>query len=178
MMSSTATASARLSIVREHVSQENAHHLDGIMDTFGDTARYDDEPWDAHYRGRAEVRAFYAQLLKAMPDLQIDIQRQHTAEDAVILEVILRGSHLGTWRGLPATGRTLALPLCGIFTFDNDNRLAGERIYYDRASVLQQLGVLHAPDSLRGRLTTALMHPLTMARIVTQAIFRRPRQDI
>jgi hypothetical protein len=67
------TMAARLRIVEEHVGLENAHDLDGIMGTFGEAARYDDEPWGAHYLGRQEVRAFYTQLLRAMPDLYIDI---------------------------------------------------------------------------------------------------------
>jgi len=46
------------------------------------------------------VRTFYAQLLQAMPDLQIDIQHQHASEEAVILEVKIRGQHLGHWRSL------------------------------------------------------------------------------
>jgi steroid delta-isomerase-like uncharacterized protein len=164
--------SARLKIVEAHVGFENAHDLDGIMGTFGEAARYDDEPWNAHYLGRDQVRAFYAQLLQAMPDLQIDIRQRHAAEQAIVLEVIIRGRHLGTWRGLPATGRPIEFPLCGVFTFDERDRLAGEKIYYDRASVLQQLGVFHEPESGRGRITTALMHPLTMTRIVARKIFR------
>jgi steroid delta-isomerase-like uncharacterized protein len=160
------TRSARLRIVEQHVGFENAHDLDGIMGTFGEAARYDDEPWGAHYTGRQEVRAFYMQLLRAMPDLHIDIQRRHAGEDAVVLEVIIRGRHLGAWRGLPATGHPVDFPLCGIYTFDKDNQLAGEKIYYDRATLLKQLGVFHEPESLRGRITTALMHPITMARIV------------
>jgi steroid delta-isomerase-like uncharacterized protein len=160
--SSNSTISARLAIVEEHVSLENGHNLDGIMGTFGETARYDDEPWDAHYTGRQEVRAFYAQLLRALPDLSIDIRRRHASEDAVILEVIIRGRHLGSWRGLPATGRQVDFPLCGVYTFDASNHIAGEKIYYDRATVLRQLGVFHEPESLRGRITTALVHPITM----------------
>jgi hypothetical protein len=42
------TMSARMRIVEEHVTWENEHNLDGIMDTFGETARYDDEGWGAH----------------------------------------------------------------------------------------------------------------------------------
>jgi steroid delta-isomerase-like uncharacterized protein len=160
--SSNSTISARLAIVEEHVSLENEHNLDGIMGTFGEAARYDDEPWDAHYTGRQEVRAFYAQLLRALPDLSIDIRRRHASEDAVILEVIIRGRHLGSWRGLPATGRQVDFPLCGVYTFDASNHIAGEKIYYDRATVLRQLGVFHEPESLRGRVTTALVHPITM----------------
>jgi steroid delta-isomerase-like uncharacterized protein len=166
--SSNSTMSARLRIVDEHVSLENEHNLEGIMGTFGEAARYDDEPWGAHYMGREEVRAFYAQLLRAMPDLHIDVQRRHASEDAVVLEVIIRGRHLGTWRGLPATGHQIDFPLCGVYTFDKGNQLAGEKIYYDRATVLRQLGVFHEPESLRGRITTALTHPVTMARIVAR----------
>jgi steroid delta-isomerase-like uncharacterized protein len=163
---SDSTLAARLKIVEEHVRLENAHDLEGVMGTFGEIARYDDEPWGAHYSGREEVREFYAQLMRALPDLQIDIRRRHASEECIILETVIRGRHLGTWRGLPATGRQIEFPLCGVFSFDQDNRLAGEMIYYDRATVLRQLGVFHDPESLRGRITTALAHPVTMARIV------------
>ena len=168
IQTSNRTLSARLRIVEEHVSLENEHNLDGIMGTFGETARYDDEPWGAHYVGREQVREFYTQMLRAIPDLNIGVQRRHASEDAVVLEVIIRGQHMGTWRGLPATGRHVALPLCGIFAFDAGERVAGERIYYDRATLLNQLGIFHELESLRGRITTALMHPITMARIVAR----------
>jgi steroid delta-isomerase-like uncharacterized protein len=135
--SSNATMSARMRIVEEHVTRENEHNLDGIMDTFGETARYDDEGWSAHYQGRQEVREFYAQMLQAMPDLHIDIRRRHASEDAIIVEVVIRGRHLGTWRGLHATGLQMEFPLCGIFTFDEKNRVAGEKIY--RAMHLTQV---------------------------------------
>jgi steroid delta-isomerase-like uncharacterized protein len=163
---------ARLRLVDEHVNLENAHNLDGIIATFGDTARYDDQPWDIHYLGRDQVRVFYTQLLHALPDLHIDVRHRHAAEDAIILEVIIRGRHLGTWRGLPATGRRIELPLCGIYTFDETDRVAGEKIYYDRATLLGQLGVFHEPESLRGRLATALAHPATMMQIVGRKFLR------
>jgi steroid delta-isomerase-like uncharacterized protein len=166
---------ARLKIVEEHIALENEHKLDGIMRTFGDAARYDDEPWDAHYVGRQEVRTFYAQLLHAMPDLHIDVRQRHVAEAAVIVEVTIRGRHLGAWRGLPATGRLIDFPLCGIFTFDEENQLAGEKIYYDRATVLRQLGIFDEPESLRGRITAAVTHPLTMARVIARKLVRLER---
>ena len=166
------TMSARLGIVDEHVSLENEHNLDGIMGTFGETARYDDEPWQAHYTGHRQVRAFYTQLLRALPDLHIDVRRRYASEDAVILETVVRGQHEGTWRGLPPTGRQVDFELCGIFTFDKGNRLSGEKIYYDRATVLRQLGVFHEPERLSGRIATALMHPVTMGRIVARTSLR------
>src|SRR5436190_8196802 len=95
---------ARLELVEAHIRLENQHNLEGIMGTFGATAHYDDEPWDLHYLGREEVRTFYQGFLKALPGLQIEVQRRHASDTAVILEVIIRGRHLGSWRGLPATG--------------------------------------------------------------------------
>ena len=60
-------------------------------------------------------------------------------------------------RGLPPTGRPVQFPLCGVFTFDAENRLAGEKIYYDRATVLHQLGVFHEPDGVVGRIEAVMM---------------------
>lgn len=164
---------ARSRLVEEHVRFENNHDLDGIMGTFGAAASYDDEPWGAHYIGRDQVRMFYDGLLQALPGLRIDVLRNLASDDAVILEVVIRGRHLGSWRGLPATGAEVEFPLCGIFTFDDSDRLAGERIYYDRATILRQLGVFHEPDGAVGRLTTLLTHPLTIAQIVGRKIWRR-----
>src|SRR6185312_3272041 len=140
--------SARAAIVEQHIRFENAHDLEGVLRTFGKNARYDDEPWDEHYTGRDGVRRFYQELMQALPDIEIAVQRRHIAEDAILVEVVIRGTHLGGWRGLPATGRRVEFPLCGVYTFDADDRLTGEKIYYDRGTVLRQLGVFHEPRSV------------------------------
>ena len=162
-MSVTET-SERLAVVDEHISCENRHDLNGLMDTFGDMARYDDVPWNDHRAGTVGVRSYYQELMSALPDLSIEVDSRHIAGDSIIVEVIIRGTHEGSWRGLPATGRQLEFPLCGVYTFDKNNRLAGERIYYDRAAVLGQLGLFHEPVRGLGRLMTALSHPLTISR--------------
>lgn len=176
-MSSPATPhekqSARLATVERHIWLENHHDLEGVLSTFGDTARYDDEPWDEHYAGRDGVRQFYTQLMTALPDLQIEVRRQHVAAGAILVEVTIRGTHLGDWKGLPATGRRVELPLCGIYTFDADDRLAGERIYYDRGTVLRQLGVFHEPSSVLGQICALLTHPLTIAKAYARKLRRK-----
>ncbi len=171
-MNTEERAAARLQIVDEHIGRENEHDLAGIMRTFGATARFDDEPFNAHHVGHEEVRAFYSGLLQALPALRLDVQRRHVAIDAVVLEVIVRGQHLGPWRGLPPTGGQVELPLCGIFTFDEKDRLAGERAYYDRATLLRQLGIFHEPETLIGRIATVAMHPHTMARAFARWLWR------
>jgi steroid delta-isomerase-like uncharacterized protein len=167
---------ARIARVEEHVRLENEHDLQGVMETYAESARYDDEPYDEHHRGNAEVRGYYGRLMRALPDLRIDVQRRHATDEVVILECVISGTHLGEWRGLPATGRKVRFPLCAVYTFEGD-RLAGERIYYDRATVLRQVGVFHEPDTLPGRILTALTHPVTMVRAIAR-MGRRARPDV
>jgi len=162
--------SARIAIVEQHVRLENAHDLDGVLSTFGETAHYDDEAWSEHYKGADGVRQFYEQLMNALPDLEIEIQRRHVSDGTVVLEVMIRGTHLGPWRGLPATGRRVELPLCGVYTFDSDDRLSGEKIYYDRGTVLRQLGVFHEPQSVLGQFCTLATHPMTIARALARKL--------
>jgi steroid delta-isomerase-like uncharacterized protein len=168
----SARARARLEIVEEHVSRENAHDLPGIMATFGQQAWYDDEPWGEHHEGRESVRSYYDDLLTSLPDLHIDIKRCLATEEGVALEVRISGTQLGPWRGLPPTGRPVNFPLCGIFSFDDEGRLAGERIYYDRGSVLRQVGLYRDPQSFLGRLEVLLAHPLTVARAYARKLSR------
>src|SRR5262245_53947210 len=131
---------ARLEVVEEHVRREKAHDLPGIMTTFGRQAWYDDEPWGEHHDGRDAVRRYYGDLLVALPDLRIDIVHRLAAEDGVVLEVRISDTHLGSWRGLPPTGRRVEFPLCGLFKFDEEGKLAGERIYYDRGTCFARSG--------------------------------------
>lgn len=166
---------ARLRCVEEHIRSENAHDLDAVMATFVETPVYGDTPWGDHHVGQAAVRAYYEQLMTAAPDLVIDVEQQHVTDEAILLEVMIRGTHLGPWRGLPPTGNPLAFPLCAVYTFGDGDALAGERIYYDRALVLQQLGVLHDPESRRGQAVAALTHPGTMAKALVHRLRHRTR---
>jgi steroid delta-isomerase-like uncharacterized protein len=111
--------------------------------------------------------------MTALPDFEIDVQHRHVADDAVLVEVIIRGTHLGGWRGLPATGRRIEFPLCGVYTFDAGDRLAGEKIYYDRGTVLRQLGVFHEPPSVLGRICILMTHPITITRALARKLLRR-----
>jgi steroid delta-isomerase-like uncharacterized protein len=129
--------------VEEHVREENRHALDTLMDTFGADASFAVNA--EHIAGRDGVRQFYTEVFKGFPDFTIDVQQTHAGDDAVILEVIIRGTHAGPFRGIPATGRRVEVPLCAVFPFDQDEKLAGERLYYDVALMLTQMGMLPQP---------------------------------
>lgn len=111
--------------------------------------------------------------MKALPDLEIEGQRRYVADDAILVEVRIRGTHLGRWRGLPATGRRIEFPLWGVYT--GNDRLAGEKIYYDRGTVLRQLGIFHEPQSILGQISILATHPATIARALAGKLLRKWR---
>ncbi|HXV79854.1 MAG TPA: ester cyclase [Candidatus Binatia bacterium] len=164
---------ARIELVERHVRSENLHDLEAIMETFGEAARYDDEPWGDHRVGRHGVRSYYEELIRALPDLRIDVQRRHVSDDYVVLEVEISGTQKGEWRGLPGTGRRVSFPLCAVYSFDDKQKLAGEKIYYDRATSLSQVGLFHDPSTLLGQITTPIFHPITVVKALARSLLRR-----
>lgn len=73
-------------------------------------------------------------------------------------------------RGLPGTGREIEVESCTMFAFDVQGKLAGERIYYDRAELLRQVGVFREPEESIGKVITPLLHPVTLARALVRNI--------
>src|SRR5215207_7418145 len=54
---------------------------------------------------------------------------------------LLRGAHQGTWRG-PGDRHGCKFEACVVLTVDDEDRLRGEAVYFDRRTVLTQRGVI------------------------------------
>jgi steroid delta-isomerase-like uncharacterized protein len=152
----------RLELVRDQVHYENAGDYDAALATFKDP-RYEYVATDEVCDGADEVTAHWEEVHRAFPDQRIEIIELHASDDAVLMEAVARGTHTGALRGLPPTGRRFEQPFLAIFVFDG-NKLVGERVYYDTATVLEQLGIARDPVSVGGRLETVVAHPLTIGR--------------
>src|SRR5690349_6807753 len=140
-MALTAAAQKRREeLVRKHVEAENAADYETALATF-QRPRYEYVATDEVYDGAEQVMAHWRELDKAFPDQEIEIVALHCSDDAVLMEAVARGTHSGPLRGLPPTGRRFEQPFLAIFIFEDD-ALVGERVYYDTATVLEQLGVV------------------------------------
>jgi steroid delta-isomerase-like uncharacterized protein len=169
---STSAASAGLrerreALVREHMESENRHDFDATLATF-EHPRYELIATGDVYDGEQEVLRYFAESRTAFPDQRNELIALHSADDAVIVEFDLLGTHLGPLRTLPPTGRTFRCRMTSFFIFEGE-RIVCERVYFDQASILRQLGVAHDPSSLAGRVTTLLSHPLTIGRALLKA---------
>jgi steroid delta-isomerase-like uncharacterized protein len=91
--------------------------------------------------GAEAVRELWQGLIAGFPDLRIEPGRHLHTDDAVFVEVTLRGTHQGEWIGIPATGRRGSVRIACLYEFEED-RLVCERVWFDLATILRQLGVL------------------------------------
>jgi steroid delta-isomerase-like uncharacterized protein len=88
---------------------------------------------------REESQEFVKGFFKAFPDLNFSIEELFTVEDRVIARLILRGTHKGDWRGIPATGNKFEMSSTFIVRIEN-GKVVEEREDFDQFGFLQQLG--------------------------------------
>jgi steroid delta-isomerase-like uncharacterized protein len=124
-------------IVLEHMESENRHEFDVTMGTFHHP-RYEIVSTGDVYDGEQEVAAYFAESRAAFPDQRNELIELHHADDAVIVEFWLRGTHEGSLRGMPPTGRAFECRTTAFFIFEDD-RLVCERVYFDTATIFRQL---------------------------------------
>jgi steroid delta-isomerase-like uncharacterized protein len=154
-------------LVREHAEAENVHDFDTALGSFAHP-RYEIVPSGEVIDGPVAVAAYYRETRSAFPDQRNEIHALHHADDAVVMEFTLHGTHRGSFRGLPPTGRAFSCRMLAVFAFEGD-RLVAERVYFDQSTILRQLGIAHDPLTLRGRLATVANHP----RVVGGAVLRQ-----
>jgi steroid delta-isomerase-like uncharacterized protein len=165
--------SRREAVVREHMESENHHDFDTTIGTFSHP-RYEIVPTGEIYDGEAAVRSYYEETRRAFPDQRNELVSLRHADDAVIVEFDLLGTHRGPLRSLPPTGRSFRARMTAFFIFEGE-RIVSERVYFDQATIMRQLGVAHDPASAAGRLSTLVSHPVTIGRALLGAAIARRR---
>jgi steroid delta-isomerase-like uncharacterized protein len=127
----------RESVVLEHVQAENRHDVAASVATFH-TPCYRVLPMGIVHDGKEAVGELLSGIFKGFPNFTVDVDKTYHSEEAVILEVRMKGTHLGDWAGLKATGRSMDVPVVCIFEFDGD-RLTCEKVYFDMSTLVNQL---------------------------------------
>ena len=127
----------REDIVRWHMEDENTLSFDSVLETFPHP-HYEIIPTGAVYDGREQVRAYYTDSRKAFPDQRNELISLRHADDAVVVEFWLRGTNLGPFRGMPATGKSFECRMTAFFIFEGAT-LVNERVYFDAMTLLKQL---------------------------------------
>ncbi len=165
----------REAVVVEHMESENSHDYGVTMATFAHP-RYEIIPTGDVFDGTEQVQQYFSETRTAFPDQRNQLLAMHHADSSIVVEFILLGTHLGSFRGLPATGRPFEVQCVAVFEFeDGGDGIVCERPYFDSATILRQLGIAHDPLTLRGRIATLANHPVTIGTAVARDVVRRVR---
>jgi hypothetical protein len=84
----------REAIVREHIAAENAHDISRAIATFHHP-RYEVAPFGSVSDGPQAVHDLLAGMFAGFPDFHVDVPRLHHADEAVVVEFVMTGTHGG-----------------------------------------------------------------------------------
>jgi len=131
-------AAERLSRVRALLEAQTRHDLPGVLACFAPEPTLEFAGGPRHV-GQERVGQIYGDLLRAFPDLALEVLAEHVADRSVIIELVMQGSHRQQWLGMAPRGRPLNLPVCSVYLFDKRDQISAVRVYLDRNLAIVQL---------------------------------------
>ena len=130
-------------LVGEFVTKD----VDLALSTMVEDASVMHMPTRSGGKGKAELRPYYRDMfIPAIPsEWEHTVTNRVMTEDTIVEEAKVRLVHSKQmdWflPGIPPTGKTIEMELVIVIQF-RDGKMAAERIYWDQAAVLRQIGKL------------------------------------
>lgn len=118
----------------------NSHSWERTSSFYADECVMDDLP-SRICRGKRELEAYYADLLKGYPDLHFAAKSCFSSGNRIATEWTMRGTHTGDSPRFKATGKKFSIPGVSVIEIQ-DGKIIRETDYWDMCSLLRQLGVM------------------------------------
>lgn len=132
----------QLAMIREHIAQESRQDMSGLLAGMTKDCVTYVACTPRPYVGKTGVARRYRSQWTGFPDFRVRIRRVISLGDRfAVTENEWRGTHKGVFMGVKPTGKRVRVPTVVIWEFKR-NKLRGEYIYYDLASVFRQMGVV------------------------------------
>jgi steroid delta-isomerase-like uncharacterized protein len=125
--------------VRDEIADLSRGDLEAVLGYYTDDVFFHDVSTQPCH-GKQEMRDFMAIFYRGFPDLHIEIRNVIAQEQIVVAEYDLLGTHTGTFLGHPPSGRGFNIPAVSVYEH-NGELFTRETVYYDSASLLDQLGL-------------------------------------
>jgi steroid delta-isomerase-like uncharacterized protein len=132
------------SVVRRCFEELNKENLAVLDEVFG-------PDYIAHFPGtpgpmsREAIKPVWGMFFAAFPGLQHSIGDIFAEGDKVAIRLAIHGTHRGDFQGIPPTGKEIMISSINIFHLAN-GKIVEQWIDFDALGMLQQLGVVPAPE--------------------------------
>ncbi len=103
-------------------------------------------PGNSLTRGPEGVKRLVGSWRDGVPDMTLEIHAQHAEGSRCVTRFTGRGTHKGTWLGIPATGKEVSLSGIAI-TRVIDGKVVSDWGEFDVMGLLQRLGVVKRPGA-------------------------------
>jgi hypothetical protein len=128
-------------LLNEHLAAENAHDLERIMATYGESPVIVLN--GRRIEGVIAIREFHRGFgfggEGSFDEVHVAERARHRAADAIAIEQRLSGKHARAWLGIAPTGRRFEVSVCTVYRFDAASRLSSEHVYFDLGWLSRQL---------------------------------------
>jgi steroid delta-isomerase-like uncharacterized protein len=120
----------------------NKHDLDKIEEFIALDYKLHSPNSVAPVEGPNGYRQFIGSLLVSSPDITFRIEDFLGCENKAAVRWTSTGTHLGSFAGIPPTGKVVTYSGISIYQIDPGGKIAEERHVVDQLGLLQQLGVI------------------------------------
>ena len=119
----------------------NVQDVEGVLAYYDDSITWRNVVQEETYRGKGEVRVFLRKLFTAFPDLNFEVTYKIAREHNVAEQWFIRGTHLGSFFGIPPTGRKVEIPGMSMAEL-RDGKFVSDHFYFDSLGVLRQMALM------------------------------------
>ncbi len=135
------TEQRNLRSVTDVLQYWNRQDLEGVLAYYDDSITWLNIAMEETYRGKAEVRQFLRRLFAAFPDLNFEVTYKIARNDNVAEQWFIRGTHLGTFMGIPPTGRRVEIPGMSMAEL-RGGKFISDHFYFDALGVLRDMALM------------------------------------
>jgi steroid delta-isomerase-like uncharacterized protein len=114
----------------------------GNADVAGQLYRDDAKRYDPNQPARSsqEIARYVAAVRTGYPDFKLEIKETIAEGNRLIIHWTCTGTHQGDFLGIPATGKRITISGLTLEQIEN-GKIVEEYVYFDRLTMLEQLGV-------------------------------------
>ncbi len=139
------SAETNVAVIQQVMNLINDRNLDAAFQLYAADYVYHG-PGGQELRGRDGIRGLWELFLSAFPDLNASVDESISEGDRVALRWRVTGTHTGEFLGIPASNRSMTLPITEVFRLEN-GILVEAWDQYDRQHLMEQIGASSAAAS-------------------------------
>jgi steroid delta-isomerase-like uncharacterized protein len=134
-------ASKNVETMRTGHESWNRRDFEGVIRTASEGLSYTDNGSN-QTMNREKFHEWIQSWAKAFPDGRIENPEYIDAGNVVIARFTCVGTNDGPFGNMKPTGRKMSLPFCEICYFDSEGQVVKGTAYYDRYTMMTQLGLI------------------------------------